>query len=99
MGDSRSCQICLFFARLYLHKYVTSPVFPKIVRRTVYISRQLNSLTSGPGAVGLKSSPATLKGGGEAQGGLDGLLASVTQPQRERDEAARQWATVGRYYG
>ena len=62
-------------------------------------SRQLNSLTSGPGALGIKSSPATLKGGNEAQGGLDGLLASVTKPQTERGETARQWAAVGGYYG
>uniref|UniRef100_A0A8R1HZR9 Uncharacterized protein n=1 Tax=Caenorhabditis japonica TaxID=281687 RepID=A0A8R1HZR9_CAEJA len=57
--------------------------------------KQLNGLTSGPGAVGLKSSPATLKGGrNEQQGGLDGLLASVTQAQREKEETARQWAAV-----
>ncbi|CAI2349263.1 unnamed protein product [Caenorhabditis sp. 36 PRJEB53466] len=53
--------------------------------------KQLNGLTSGPGAIGLKNSPATLKG---AQGGLDGLLASVTQPQTDREETARQWAAV-----
>uniref|UniRef100_A0A1I7TEY7 Ras-GAP domain-containing protein n=1 Tax=Caenorhabditis tropicalis TaxID=1561998 RepID=A0A1I7TEY7_9PELO len=61
--------------------------------------KQLNGLTSGPGALGIKSSPATLKGGNEAQGGLDGLLASVTQPQREREQTAREWSSVGEYYG
>ncbi|CAB03294.2 uncharacterized protein CELE_T05D4.4 [Caenorhabditis elegans] len=73
---------------------ITTTKRPPTPRELWRALKQLNSLTSGPGAVGLKSSPATLKGGGEAQGGLDGLLASVTQPQRERDEAARQWATV-----
>ncbi|EFO86771.1 CRE-OSM-7 protein [Caenorhabditis remanei] len=67
------------------------PPTPRELWRTL---KQLNSLTSGPGALGIKSSPATLKGGNEAQGGLDGLLASVTKPQTERDETARQWAAV-----
>ncbi|PIC42757.1 hypothetical protein B9Z55_009729 [Caenorhabditis nigoni] len=69
---------------------------PPTPRELWRVLKQLNGLTSGPGALGIKSSPATLKGGNDpaAQGGLDGLLASVTQPQRERDETARQWAAV-----
>lgn len=67
---------------------------PPTPRELWRVLKQLNGLTSGPGALGIKSSPATLKGGNEPQGGLDGLLASVSQPQRERDETARQWAAV-----
>ncbi|CAI5444387.1 unnamed protein product [Caenorhabditis angaria] len=77
--------------RRHRNNYYSTPTTPRpLTPRELWRAlKKINGITSGPDAIGVKSSPATLKGQTE-KGGLDGFLESLGENQQNPNTATWQ---------